>query len=253
MEFDDAKRAFVFRVIRFPESSRREKAEFSGDNPRQCLSCHRQDPRPNWESYPTWPGTFDQDEETSKSGFRRFVEKSGSYGRYRFLVNVDEKYRGFNYAPDDDDRDYTLVKPNTLFTVKLFKLNFARLARKLEAHPEFSRYRRALVAAARGCVFSGEEEELARFDKIAASGYRDEQEFSAKSAETLAALSFVTKRMGISMSDWSLSFTHPYSFEGGLGNSYDSDLGAGLVSELGRDFSVDELFHCEKLLNASAY
>ncbi len=63
-------------VMKTDESLRREflqqnnkKAEIQflldrtdrlGQNPTACLTCHRQDPRPNWEHYPFWPGSYGQ-------------------------------------------------------------------------------------------------------------------------------------------------------------------------------------------------
>ena len=55
MEFDRQKRAFKFFEVDFDKSPREAVSEV---NPRRCLSCHKNDPRPNWEHYFFWPGMY---------------------------------------------------------------------------------------------------------------------------------------------------------------------------------------------------
>ena len=59
--WDKEKKAFKFHEISFDE---RTGMKISKENPSKCLKCHgEEDPRPTWEPYSSWPGSYGGKEE----------------------------------------------------------------------------------------------------------------------------------------------------------------------------------------------
>ncbi len=133
------KRRFEFRVFDF--SPGLERVVPSGKNPKQCLGCHGSDPRPNWEPYPTWPGAYaGNDDELEKDGMdlnkdlSDFFKKAKGDDRYSKLEGLEESYK-----PGIGPR--TKVQHNIRFSTLVSQMNFQRMARLMEATPDFSFHR----------------------------------------------------------------------------------------------------------------
>ena len=86
MGFDRKERAFKFFEVDFTKPP---IEAVSSDNPKKCLTCHRSDPRPNWEPYFFWPGMYGgiDDEFTSQIAYL-----SGKYGE-DFLQHLSRSER----------------------------------------------------------------------------------------------------------------------------------------------------------------
>jgi hypothetical protein len=149
--FRDATQRFEARDVEFPKAGEGVHAvQFSGANPPLCLACHRTDPRPNWETYPLWPGAFGgeddsvfRNEQNGKDlhsqdarAFQRFLRNGKKKGLYRFLSDLP-----------------AASLPNTEFGSLAQGLNLKRIARKLADTPELKKYRYMLLGAV-SCFYS---------------------------------------------------------------------------------------------------
>jgi hypothetical protein len=154
MEFDDRARAFYFRELTFPaEGADSDRAVVSEPNPPRCRVCHGDDPHPVWDSYPTWPGAYGEEDRArhpgaaERAGFSDFLAHRSESPRYRLLLNPD----ALGAAPLRDDaaayegRDTT--SRNAEFGMLLQKLAYQAIARRVVASPRFARFRYALLAS----------------------------------------------------------------------------------------------------------
>jgi hypothetical protein len=157
LAYRDATQRFEVRDIEFPkEGAKHGPVQFSSANPPLCLSCHEQDARPNWQTYPLWPGAFGgEDDVVSRLGegthfqdvkrYANFLKSEKKKGRYRFLSD----------RPAAD-------LPNTEFGSLLQTLNLKRVARKIAAVPELQKYRYALLGAV-SCYYSNHFNQIEQY------------------------------------------------------------------------------------------
>jgi hypothetical protein len=85
---------FTFHQIQFSKDGL-TSANVNGDAS-SCVACHRQNPGPNWDNYPSWPGAYGSSalfDNVERSGFTSFIEsiraKDPKMARYRSL-SMDE-------------------------------------------------------------------------------------------------------------------------------------------------------------------
>jgi hypothetical protein len=155
--FRDATQSFEARDIEFPKDGAKQvPVQFSNANPALCLSCHQNDPRPNWQTYPLWPVAFGgEDDVDFRAGegvhfqdskeFQSFLKGEKKKGRYRFLSDLP-----------------VVDLPNTTFGSLLQALNLKRVARKIAAAPELQKYRYALLGAV-SCYYSDHFNQIERY------------------------------------------------------------------------------------------
>ena len=151
LAFRDATQRFEARDVEFPKAGESiHSVQFSDANPPLCLACHREDPRPNWEAYPLWPGAFGgeddsvfRNEQNGKNlhsqdakSFQRFLRNGKKKGPYRFLSDLP-----------------AAGLPNTEFGSLAQSLNLKRIARKLAEAPALKKYRYMLLGAV-SCFYS---------------------------------------------------------------------------------------------------
>jgi hypothetical protein len=141
--FRDATQRFEARDVEFPKAGEGvHSVQFSDANPLLCLACHRTDPRPNWETYPLWPGAFGGEDDSKglhsqdAKAFQRFLRNGKKKGPYRFLSDLP-----------------AAALPNTEFGSLAQSLNLKRIARKLSEAPELKKYRYMLLGAV-SCFYS---------------------------------------------------------------------------------------------------
>jgi hypothetical protein len=149
--FRDATQRFEARDVEFPKAREGvQSVQFSAANPPVCLGCHRTDPRPNWETYPLWPGAFGGEDDSvfrseqsgkelhsqDEKAFQRFLRNGKKKGLYQFLSDLP-----------------AAALPNTEFGSLAQSLNLKRIARKLAEAPELSKYRYMLLGAV-SCFYS---------------------------------------------------------------------------------------------------
>ncbi len=151
MEFDDARRAFRLHEISFPEGA--TGPVVSEANPPRCVRCHGSDPRPLWDTYPTWPGVYgERDHVTSedeRAGLTSFLEHRPANPRYRALLGAEALARRSS-ADEDAYHGRDSGSRNAVFGLKLQRLRYRTIARKVIAAPRFGAFGYALLATLDG-------------------------------------------------------------------------------------------------------
>jgi hypothetical protein len=133
LQFRESEHRFELREILFPSvRNGLLKPQVSEPDPPRCLGCHRADPRPNWESYPTWIGAYGESDDTLSaeelSGFRDFWRIHGGDERYHRL----ERPEGSSVSPYSEQPfgDFAF-RPNWFFTKLIARLQAAHAGHAL--------------------------------------------------------------------------------------------------------------------------
>jgi hypothetical protein len=152
MEFDDARRAFVLREVAFDEARAGGEPVISEANPRRCTSCHRAEPQPIWDAYPTWPGAYGEQEharpgEDEAAGLAAFLATEGDQPRYRALVGLESLLVRPVSKEVAAYEGRSRPSANSVFGVRLQELDYLVIARKVIGVPRFGPFRYALLAA----------------------------------------------------------------------------------------------------------
>ncbi len=147
IQWRDVDRKFEFHVIQFQGAG---KIDYGTATPKTCIGCHNpRDPRPNWDSYPLWPGFYTNENqvyspERELTGWAAFKKVQGENARYkRFAIPWRETDGG--KVPFELDRGVSRL------TFAVAKLNSRRIARLVRKIPGIERVRFAALAAAGGC------------------------------------------------------------------------------------------------------
>jgi hypothetical protein len=214
MQYREVGRRFEFREIEFPED---KDAVVSEANPKLCLTCHGQDPRPNWEAYATWPGAYgSNDDEISEEvlpHLKRFLERAETHPRYRFLVDLQ---KGFERQSPDYDGSRTVQEHNINLSARLTHWNFRRLSRILEATPDWNRYKYAVLGVLLCHDFHENRTPLEQFFP---ESFWPLLDGTPRKGEPyvlqMRNLTDLFARRGISTKKWAMSFRFaPQSFQG---------------------------------------
>lgn len=134
MEFDRSAKRWNFFQVRFDAGK-----ALTAKNPASCAGCHTSSLRPNWESYPLWPGAYGANESLKgdeKKKYDAFVAKAGSNPLYKSLPGLPDHYASGRGA-----------EPNTRFTATLASRNFLRIAEQIRKLPNYPVLRYAIAAA----------------------------------------------------------------------------------------------------------
>ena len=142
-QFDHISHEFQFYEISFPVSAHPPQK-----NPARCLTCHRQNPRPNWDAYPLWPGVYGSEESDPNvhpaelSAYKKF--------RSRAIEGHDPKtsrYKLLFHRVEVND----IYGANTRFGHLLDHLNsekiWAELTTLFASVPRFARLKPAILGA----------------------------------------------------------------------------------------------------------
>ncbi|MCC6276586.1 MAG: hypothetical protein IT289_01580 [Oligoflexia bacterium] len=241
MEFDQKESRFRFHEIVFPEGRLGAKHEFNL-NDSKCLHCHRQDPRPIWDSYDLWPGVYGSTDGKMQKGtwelkkYQEFLNKNAKTGRYGnlhwdfskspvypFVVSRKLNYK-FNSSPNEE--------------LGLFiSLNNAdRIIRLIRQSPNYEKYKFWLFSF-RGCFkFRPTEELLSGIRSASARGFKvrlarhfdqynttNRKGFERFYPEEIAKAEVISQAFGISLEEWASGLeANSYSFESAAGSSVES-------------------------------
>lgn len=187
MSFDHQKNKFEFEEVLMPEDFRKREEYLesqslvqeinalksrearTGVNPATCLACHRQNPRPNWESYPLWPGVYGQRSHTFPIEYLQTLEDSQSLTPARRYVKTDDdarmqqkkkeshpevtqfkeflisasthpRYSKLSYLKHAKDISDYPDKNNLRFSFLISSLNFKRLGVDILCHPDYQSF-----------------------------------------------------------------------------------------------------------------
>lgn len=233
IQFNDRSHRFEFHSIELPGG---KAAHFTENNP-ACNACHGGFLHPNWKPYPGWDGLYGAIH--AHSGMLRkslsspearewlqFLKGAASQDRYRFLPGLEEAV-----AKGDASYLRTLTQRNTDITNSYSQLNAERILGSLTEHPEFERYRPALVQVALDKPFlpvlparsEDDERVLAELHERSLSSVdeflhkadaRLEQETglgvhrlgpNRQDMDRIAGFRFIAGKMGLETQDWSLA------------------------------------------------
>jgi len=169
IEFLPSTRTFAFHVINFHAKGTDE--EFVDDantarfenfkdptfkNVDNCLTCHQMEAhesRPRWMTGPLWQTPFGAVENVLHAGSRDFENWKLFQATYADSV-LGARYRAVKLSrmKELDDGSLAFVdRPNQKLTNFLDRLNNQRVARVIEASPNFTKYAPAIVASFFSC------------------------------------------------------------------------------------------------------
>lgn len=142
-------------------------------NPAKCLACHGSDPRPIWESYNMWPGSFGsvsrakcdtmRRDKPEFAYFEQFMKQNRNGARYKFLApelpepKIIHSPLGGIECPSDANplsrnfRNASSHDPNSEILSQLTKLNKLRVARIIKSSPQFSKFKWAMAGITKSC------------------------------------------------------------------------------------------------------
>ncbi len=159
IEYEPTNARYRFYSVHFEK----EKEPQVLENPAQCLTCHGGDPKPNWESYSLWPGSYGSLHDRIPYGsienteFKTFIKTYQASPRYQSLVKPFYMANG----PSEEKQDYFMtpggVGSGSALSILANFLNRDRIAKKIAASPMHLFYRSAITAALLGCEGSIED------------------------------------------------------------------------------------------------
>jgi hypothetical protein len=190
-----------------------------------CLGCHGQNPRPNWEAYNRWDGSYFVTDDVragekyllgyqtdDHAGFDRFYQTNAKNDRYKVLAGVEEKFLNSSTTARTKRVD------TSQFTQMAGHLNYRRIAHEIVRHDDYRRYRYVTLGALYQCEqlesFLPESEQsnlrkpLAEYRRSTQLMYeRDENRFFLKDEiDRTAGLRWLYEGRGTSIRKWAMSF-----------------------------------------------
>jgi hypothetical protein len=151
IDFPPQKSNFTFHKISFAPD--RSQPRFSENNPEECRGCHRMDnPSPNWEAYPLWPGAYG-------SGGLAALDEAPHFASLLARIKSDpvkmSRFQSleFESRPDVAEQEFL----NHKFSSSLGSLNSDRLVSAIRNHPLFDKLKYAMAYYAKGSDRIGDE------------------------------------------------------------------------------------------------
>lgn len=199
--WDKKQKAFKFHEIAFDEKN---GMTISKSNPGKCLKCHGgEDPRPNWEPYSIWPGSYGGKEEFRLgrelvAGERRyldeFIKSSKDDPIYSQLLNLEGHFTPFSKDNDIIGGREARGLLNYKFTESVAKLNFERIVDRMSKNEFYDQFKYATLYTI-ACTYNETPypEKLKHFDLY----------YNKLGPEDIIAL---YERLGTDTESWSMSF-----------------------------------------------
>ena len=164
IQFNDRTARFEFRSVRWTEGRPEFRKHDRADDP-SCRSCHAN--RPNWDTYPNWPGVFGGTVQDQPRGLepkienrlvQDWIQKWGTLDSETTATRRTSErfYESLSSSPTAADL--------TQFTEQLAQLNVARIARMIVSAPNYARARYLIGSALNDCG------DISTFPKPKASG-----------------------------------------------------------------------------------
>ena len=158
MEFNPEKKEFYYHEITFSRNSKEHsKVSFSETNPERCLRCHGDPARPNWDTYPLWPGAYGEKyhsalSEPEQKGILDFLKRQPEHPRYRYLRHAEiySDPETFNPSHENKYNGRQKISPNESLSRLLGLMNFKKILHQLSATSQFHSYQYALLGALDG-------------------------------------------------------------------------------------------------------
>jgi len=211
IRFDDQAKQFDFYELTFNGSS---GGVLSERNPIRCLECHRsKDPRPNWEPYNRWPGSFgskgDIPTQIETQYLKEFFSDPSREKRYQAL---DPTYFEISKKADLFKQHRFVSTPNVSFTLMLSQLNVARVAQMIRLTPDYDRLKFAIMGQllCDSAVQFFPEKISQEWIALKKEVFTESETLSEASVEELKAyvrpLRYLFESRGVFMQDWFMNF-----------------------------------------------
>ncbi len=136
-------------------------------NPIKCQACHGKDPRPNWDPYNTWAGSYGSLSRLGCDTMQPGTEELRKYQEFMSGNRHGDRYKHLpaeipagGSCPDDPEKEVTFRNgghkdANAVVTEQLTALNHQRLRRIITSSSRFAKFRPFIMAQAKGCVSRG--------------------------------------------------------------------------------------------------
>lgn len=169
IQWNAAAKKFEFRELVFGED--KNPLEVPPEvNPLKCQACHGKDPRPNWDSYNIWAGSYGSISRLSCDTMQAGTEEIRKYNEFMTGNRLKDRYRHLpveisaaGKCIDDPAKEVTFrnaahLDPNSIFTQKVTDLNYQRLARLVMMSPKYKKFRPYLAGQLNHCTPAGKLE-----------------------------------------------------------------------------------------------
>ena len=147
IEFNQNEKKFEFHSLRFPDTAE-GNVVFSEKNPPECQGCHRDDLRPNWDSYPFWKDAYGSIEDSAHQRVDEFPETSLLQS---FLSGAAQNVRYRSLIGLQSQSVERMAHRNLDFNRAVGFRNFQKIAQYLRTTPDYSKYMYALFGALQNC------------------------------------------------------------------------------------------------------
>lgn len=145
-----ARKVFEFFELNF-DGKQSPNMDAKNANPGKCLLCHGTNPRPNWEAYNFWSGSFGSLSRGDNSHMRTDMQEYKYYvdfmnghrhsGRYQYLpAETPPISRGDKMVEFTNSYSH---EPNRTILDQLTPLNVARIGNIVTSHPLFQAFQPA--------------------------------------------------------------------------------------------------------------
>ena len=168
-QYSSSEKRFHFYRLSFPLNRRADgRPDVQVEEPKLCLSCHGQNPRPIWSEYPTWPGTYGSDDDFAPAAnkeserYKAFADSAMKHPRYAPLFAAkpanlsvaDQPFYPYRFDQKADTAAESLAfyyRPNLRFSVLLTRLNVERVFEQIRKNPLYARERDKWLAGFLNC------------------------------------------------------------------------------------------------------
>lgn len=194
----DAHGDFRPHEIEFPERAASSRAQIHA-SPTTCTQCHQEPFRPNWDSYRLWPGIYGSNHDPESIAQAPANGETAHLRRLRpQFSNPASRLHFFPAGPEPQQNGDQLWgnenRNNHALTQQLSRHNMRRLVNDLREHPQYNRFRYALLATSMGCFHNRPTQEYCPYgtcseqDRLALTG-------TARPAPDLTPESFLPRSL----------------------------------------------------------
>lgn len=206
IQFRDNSKEFEFRTIDFKDPN---NVVVSAKNPKSCLACHGNSPRPIWESYPHWTGVYGEDDDQlsdqEKIWYDNFRKTSQTHSRYKNLI-FNATSENYPFMPKYYERAFHKFRPNNRLGKLLIRLNSNRVSELFKDSPFLKTYANTAMVQLLPCDLSKKEAFIEKLDQLFVAKYPQlADEILALPAYERTPVVLEKLLSGLGVYDWNLT------------------------------------------------
>ena len=206
---------------RWPDEPHESAVRFSSANPSKCFACHRSPLRPNWDPYPSWKGSYNDDNivTTHVAELDKFEKVRKTSSRYRYL---DPEF----YRRQKMFRSVFVHHPSSTFTELLGELNSKRIAGQLVQDPRYQSLRFAIFSRFLNCPdleerflpdeirdqMPMERTYFVKDTKQRLEGLDEKERLIVDDSNFIGGIRYLLENVGIDLSSWSMTVHEPRTY-----------------------------------------